>query len=812
MEKKISLLLLAIAIFSAAFHADAQRVISGIIEDDGGRPLQFANVLLLKPADSSLEKGMISDAHGAYSFQNIKTGKYLISASFTGMDRKFTNIFEFTPDKDFNAGTIILKNNTLQLKSVNLQQKMPMFQQKVDRMVINVKNSITSAGGTALDILEKSPGVTVNRHTNTVAINGKNGVVVMLNGKITYMPMEALVQMLAGISAGNIDKIELITTPPAKYDAEGNAGYINIVLINNPYAGLNGSYFLTAGYGKRELGSAGVNFNYRSAKINLFGNYSFNYNHSIQTVESFTQISSSGNIISNTSFSDRDATRHLHNLRIGLDYQPDSSDIIGFLVSGYNNEWNMTANNGASVMNNKVLDTIITTVNKELNHWQNLMGNINFQHTFKPGRVLYFDANYIYYKDNNPNTYANNYFKGSNEYLFRNDLKSGKVTPIHVKVFSGDYTTAIGTKTTMEAGAKASLSKFTNDVSVQNFKQGSWVTDESLSADYLLKENVYAVYTSFTMNPNAKTSLKAGLRYEYTQSNLSTAETANIVDRKYGELFPTFYISQKLDDKNSINFSYSRRITRPSFNDLAPFTIFFDPKTFYTGNPALQPAIANAVQASYVHKNYIFSLSYTYEKNSIEGFQTQRIDTVHNMVYMSALNFDNEQLANASISLPFTITKWWQMQNNFNFDWHQVNTVYESTPVSLDVFNYNFNITQRFSFPKDLSMEVTGFYSSAGVFGTVKFQPIYQVDIGLQKKFKNKRDILRLAGADIFNTGNYYKTSDQLPVKQTTLRTRLNFGTVAYTITYTHNFGNNSLKGKRDRSTGAEDELRRVHN
>jgi hypothetical protein len=477
----------------------------------------------------------------------------------------------------------------------------------------------------------------------------------MLNGKITYMPMEALVQMLAGISAGNIDKIELITTPPAKYDAEGNAGYINIVLINNPYAGLNGSYFLTAGYGKRELGSAGVNFNYRSAKINLFGNYSFNYNHSIQTAESFTQLSSSGVLISSNSFSDRDATRQVHNLRIGLDYQPDSSNIIGFLVSGYNNEWNMTANNGAWVMNNKVLDTIITTVNKELNHWQNLMGNVNFQHTFKAGKVIYFDANYIYYKDNNPNTYANSYFKGSNEYLFRNDLKSGKVTPINLKVFSSDYTTAIGTKTTMETGAKASLSKFTNDVSVQNFQQGSWVTDESLSADYLLKENLYAVYTSFTMNPNAKTSLKAGLRYEYTQSNLGTAKTANIVDRKYGELFPTFYISQKLNEKNSINFSYSRRITRPSFNDLAPFTIFFDPKTFYTGNPALQPAIANAVQASFVHKNYIFSLSYTYEKNSIEGFQLQRLDTVHNMVYLSALNFDYEQFPLLLASSPTAI-------------------------------------------------------------------------------------------------------------------------------------------------------------
>src|SRR5205085_3520376 len=199
----------------------------------------------------------------------------------------------------------------------------PMFEQKIDRMVINVKNSITNAGGTALDVLEKSPGVTVNKQNNTIAVNGKNGVVVMINGKITYMPMEALVQLLAGISAGNIDKIELITTPPAKYDAEGNAGYINIVLINNPDAGFNGSYFLTAGYGKKELGSAGINFNYRTSKINMYGNYAFNYDHSIQTGTGFTQITKGGNIIANSSFSDRDCLRKVHNVRIGLDYQLD---------------------------------------------------------------------------------------------------------------------------------------------------------------------------------------------------------------------------------------------------------------------------------------------------------------------------------------------------------------------------------------------------------------------------------------------------------------------------------------------------------
>ena len=813
MRKKLTLLF-SLACFCLCLSQQLKsQSLHGVIQDADGKLLQFANVLLLKSPDSSLVKGMITDGAGKYSFENIKNGKYLITATFTGMSQVFTQVLEITLDKkEIDAGTISLKNIDVQLKDVIVAVKKPMFEQKIDRMVINVKNSITNAGGTALDVLEKSPGVTVNKQNNTIAVNGKNGVVVMINDKITYMPMEALVQLLAGISAGNIEKIELITTPPAKYDAEGNAGYINIVLINNPNAGFNGSYFLTAGYGKKELGSAGVNFNYRTAKINMYGNYAFNYDHSIQRGMGFTQITKGGNIIANSSFSDRDCLRKVHNVRIGLDYQLDSSTIIGALVSGYNNRWTMLADNGATVHINNSLDTTITTIDREINHWQNLMTNFNFQHTFKPGKVLYFDANYIYYKDDNPNTYNNIFYNSAKQFLYEENLRSGKITPINFKVFSTDYTTPLGKKATMEAGLKVSLSKFTNDVSLDKLQMNTWISDPGVSANYLLKENIGAAYTSFTMNLSTKTSMKVGLRYEYTKSNLGTSNTANIVDKKYGELFPTFYISQKLNDDNSVNFSYSRRITRPTFNDLAPFTIFFDPKTFFTGNPALQPAIANSFQASYILKNFIFSLTYTHEKNSIESFQTQRIDTINNMLYLSAKNFIYEQYLTAALSLPFTVTKWWSMQNNVNVDWRQVNTVYENSPVQLQLFDYNLNSTQRFTLPKEYSIELTGLYYSASYFGTAKLKPIYQVDLGIQKKFSNKKDILRFAANDMFNSGTNYRFADNLPIKGTVLTGSLNFGMVAYKLTYTHNFGNKALKEKRDRSTGAEDELHRVHN
>jgi hypothetical protein len=809
----ITRLLLATSFFIPGIQAlHAQSSIFGILRDEAGSRVQMASVQLLEAKDSSLVKGAVSDNSGRYDFLNIKTGKYIISATYTGMVEVFSAMISVTElNKPIDAGILVLTKRS-QLAGVTVVGRKPMFEQKIDRMVINVKNSIVNAGGTALDVLEKSPGVTVNRQNNAIAINGKNGVVVMLNGKMTYMPMDALIQMLSGISAGNIEKIELITTPPSKYDAEGNAGYINIVLISNPDQGLNGSYFLTAGYGNRELGAAGFNFNYRSGKLNLYGNYSFTHEHSIQTGKGLTQFPRGSDVIKNISFSDRDATRKVHTPRIGIDVQLDSSTVIGALVSGYNNKWKMKADNGATVFINNEIDTIISTVNKEVNHWQNLMANVNFQHTFKPGKIIYFDANYIYFHDDNPNTYENNFFDGAKNPIYEESLRSGKVTPINFKVFSTEYVTPVGKKMTIESGLKLTLSRFRNDVSVDYFKQNDWVRDPNLSAEYKLKEEIGAAYTSVTLNVNSKTTLKAGLRYEYTSSNLGTTTMVNIVDRKYGQLFPTFYVTRKMNENNSVNFSYSRRITRPTFNDLAPFTIFFDPKTFFTGNPALQPAIANAVQASYISGNYIFSLSYTHETNSIEGFQTVRVDSVSNLLYLSAKNFDYEQFLTASVSMPITINNWWAMQNNANVNWRQVNTIYADLPVQLQVVYYNIISSQRFTLPRDLSFELSGTYTSASYFGTAKLKSLYQVDAGVQKKFHNGRDNIRFSANDMFNSGSNYRFEEKIPIPGAVINGSLNFGQVAFKLTYTRNFGNKSLKDKRERATNAENELQRVRN
>jgi hypothetical protein len=790
--------------------------IQGLIRDTGNKSIPYANVLLLKSRDSSLVKGTVADSLGKYVFEHIPEGEYFITVSQTGFDPAYSKTFSVNNNgKVFYGETIHLSQTNHQLKAITVSARKPMFEQKADRTVINVRNSITSAGGSALEVLEKSPGVSVNRQDNSISIYGKAGVSVMINGKISYMPAEALIQFLSGVNAGNIERIELITTPPSKYDAGGNGGYINIVLINNPYAGLNGSYSLTAGYGSRPLGAAALNFNYRSGKINFYGDYAFTYNHTIQTSTAFTQFFKSGNLITNNSYSDRDCITQVHNIRLGADYQVNPANIVGVLLSGYSSRWSMIAQNGVTAGAKNVPDTTIKTVDDpEINLWQNISANVNFQHIFKPGKLLYFDVNYIFYKDNNPNTYFTDYFDGNNKYLFHEDLRGGKITPIHFQVYSSDYTTPVGKNITMEAGVKLSLSDFTNDVSVDYLHQGIWVPDSSLYVNYVLHENIGAVYASFNISPGKQFSMSAGLRYEYTSSNLGSGEEAGKINRKYGEFFPTFYISKKINPDQSINFSYSRRITRPTFNDLAPFTIFFDPKTYFSGNPALQPAIASAVQAGYAFKKYNFTFGYTHENSTIDNFyfQTQRIDTITNVVYLSARNFLHEDYLTTSVSVPVTITGWWSMQNNITGTWVQIKTAYENVPVVLKNFNFELNSIHRFTLPNEVAIEISGFYSSPAFMGTAKRKAIYQVNAGIQKKIGRKNDLLRFSVNDIFNSGSNFRFVDYLPLADAVVGRNFSFGLVAYKLTYTHSFGNKALKEKRERSTGAEDELKRVHN
>lgn len=804
--KKI-LLLYLISNFLAVV-CSGQTKIHGRIADTTGKPILYANVLLLNATDSVLVKGTLTNESGVFVFENIGKGKYLISATHTGEQSLFSPVFEITDKQEpVDMGVIQLKENTVTLTEVTVVSKKPLYEQKIDRLVINVAASITSAGSTALDVLERSPGIMLNRVTNSLSINGKAGVIIMINGKRNYMDIASVIQMLAGMPSGNIERIEIITTPPANFDADGDAGIINIILKKNNQFGTNGSYSITAGYDKGEQNMMNININHRKGKVNVFANYSFSRTRVQQLWINYHAVNSGGSFLENYSESHRHALSWVHDAQAGIDYDINKKTVIGALVTGSYRHWGMEADNNAVVSADYKTDTTVNIVNNELHNTGSYGINLNLQHTFKEDEKLSLNFDYLNYYDNNPNDYSNAYYNDVNTFMYDEKVKSSKVTPLEFWIGAVDYQKKFSKKLNMEAGVKGTTSRLTNDVLVATLIQNNWKPDASLSGFRKLHETIGAAYSTFSYSFTEKTSVKFGLRYEYATSVLGTDVQERIVDRHYGNLFPSFFFLHTINDSNSYNFSYSRRIWRPSFADLAPWVIFYDPKTFQTGNPALLPSITDAVNFSYTYKNKILSAAYSYMKNPVTN--QPAIDDATNRLVSTLTNGDNQQFFYINLSLPFTVKKWWNMQNNISGSWSQSVNFYKQKIINTSK-SYWFNSTQTFILPKDYSLELSGYYSGGGKWGLYTFKPSGALNFGAQKRFTKSKSSLSFNIRNLLNSQKFI-TYINIPEQNLIQRTKQYFSYVGVSLTYNKNFGNDKVKGKRERNTGAEDERGRAY-
>jgi len=780
--------------------------ISGSVTEDNKNPLPFANVLLLQQKDSALVKGSVTNEYGGYIFEKIQNGNYLIMVSVVGYSSSYSKSFNLTAN--YKVENITLVEGEA-LNEVIVQADKPLYSQKIDRMVINVENSIVSAGGSALEILERSPGVVVNKQSSSISVVGKDGVVVMINGKTSYVPASGLIQLLEGMSADNISSIELITTPPANFDAEGNAGFINIVLKERTDIGLNGSYSLSAGYGKGEITSDNINFNYRKNKINIFGSYSFQLNGQSTLWKTSREYELDNNFLTTSTVTNRDPTQRDHNARMGIDLQVSDKTVMGILLNGYDTKWTMDAFNESFDTSNGAIISYVELVNDELNHWKHFGANYNLKHNFTDDKFISFDVDYLYYKDNNPTNYENSFFDENRTFINTEFLRSGKVTPLKTYVSKFDYSNKINEKIKIEAGIKGTLSDFKNDVSVEDLVGIDWIIDPTLTNKSNLDEKIFAIYGALDYTIDDKTSVKLGLRHEYTDSQLDTDTEGKVVDRQYGIFFPSAYINRKLNDNLNMNLSYSKRITRPTFNDLAPFVLLVDPNTFLSGNSALQPAISNSIKYDISYKSYVLAFQYTNEDSAIASFQ-ERIDEVTGRLIFEASNLDYINTFAITLGFPIKVNGWWRMQNNFNFVDQKIRSFYNDEPIELTIGNFTANTSQSFKFSDSFSGEFSAFYTSKSFFGTAIYDEVYRVNIGFQKKFNDKWGSLKFSVNDIFDSFEFNGGTD-LPDQNIKTRNLFDFGNRTFLLTYSRNFGNKKLKSSRDRKTGAEEERRRVN-
>ncbi len=691
--------------------------IKGKVIGQDGAPLPFANVLLLHGGDSTLIKGAVSDSLGMYALDNIRTGSYLLASSSIGYKQSEMLSVSVNPNVDVALQPLMLMNDSQQLNEVVVLEKRPFVEQYVDKMVINVANSIIASGSTALEVLEKAPGITVDRQNSAILLRGKEGVMVQMNGKRTYLSMLELVNMLQSMSSDEIDQIELITNPSAKYDASGNSGIINIKMKKNSNVGSNGSVALGIGTGKyiRQRGS--LMLNHRTKAFNAFGSFGENIGGNyFDLANSQTIGNATGEQFGDQSTFIKFSNRG-QNASAGIDFFLGQNSTLGVLWRGF---WSDNGEDGtaSSVFSQSGVETPYLEAHTDKaigNIAANHVANINFQHNFNnDGGTLSMDVDYGHFNRAYSNTLATSNTSLINPVQPIASLLVAMPTIIEIQTAKIDFSKSLSSSWKMETGLKSSHVASDNDMTLSKGDNGNLVIDNDLSNHFQYDEQVYAAYASFSGKIGDKTQMQGGLRAEHTTSEALSITLNDAVKRKYLNLFPSVFVSQKLSENHSLVLSYSYRIDRPNYQALNPARSYVDPYIYSEGNQFLIPMYTHSFELKHGFKDKIFtSLGASYVDDVI-FYVIQPIDSIRTM--RKPDNFGSSQSYNLTVSFPVAITKGWNAQINMLGLFSEFSYNYLDQPTTVQQFSARMNASNTLSFGGGWTGEVTGWISAPGIY------------------------------------------------------------------------------------------------
>jgi hypothetical protein len=810
MKTFISYAVAMLLLCSSAFaQSSLKGKVGGEVQEISAKPLPFATVLLLNAKDSTLAKGAISSETGNYEFENVALGRYLVSATMMGFQKSFSAPFDVSANQTIvTVPALKVAEMTQTLNEVKIITKKPFVEQQIDRMVVNVENNIGSAGGTALEVLEKAPGVTVDRQNDRLQFKGRQGVMIMIDGKLQQISMQDLMNMLQAMPSDNVEKIELISNPPAKYDAAGNTGLINIVLKKNKNFGTNGNYTLSAGYGRYEKLNGSLGLNYRNAKFNAFGNVSAFHARFQNTQDIDRVIAYKDQVTYMDQNSPRVGSPQNLSFRTGMDFFVSKKTTVGVLATGFLNQFKMNGISSTDFRDkNQTLTSRFATDAFNHNRLDNYTGNVNLKHDFGKGRELSADADYSYFIGNSGNDLNTTYYSPDNvmtsKDIFRNIMPSN----ISIAGAKVDYIHPLK-KGKVEVGAKSSLVNTDNDMRFETFTDNQWILDPKRSNRFIYKENINAAYANYSTKLNKKTQLQLGIRAEHTHSNGNSVTLNSVIDRNYINLFPSVFVSRTLDTNNVLNVSFSRRIDRPNYRNLNPFQFFLDPYTFQQGNPNLRPQFTNSFQITHVFKS-TFSTTLGYSRiNDVIADQIPKQIPAENKTYVTTENLDHQDNYNLTLSIPVTVKKWWTMQNNISAFYNRYRSFYYGADLDLGQFGATVFVMNNFTLPKGYTAELSGFWNSPTQYNIMKAQAQGQISAGFAKSLWNRKASLRLNIQDIFflnrfaGTVNYQDLNFRVMSRWESRQARLSF---------TYRFGNQNVKAARQRSTSTEDVRNRAN-
>jgi iron complex outermembrane receptor protein len=809
--RKLVLTCLVPFIYLSVFAQDRGKI-TVVVVNERQLAVENATVELLRANDSVLVKAAVSDAAGVAEFEQVPYSQYLVRVTMVNHSTAFSspiNLSSSTPEIRLPALTLHPAPASA-LREVTVTARKPFIQKLTDRIVVNVDNSLVNAGSSAFEVLERAPGVLIDGNDN-ISLRGRQGVIVMIDGKITPMSGADLVNFLRGLPSNSIERIDIITNPSAKYDAAGNSGIIDIRMKKDLRLGANGSF--TAGYGQGIYPKAntGATFNYRNKKLNLFGNYNYAYrmnlNHLFLKREFFENGKYDG-AYDQDNFMKTPINNHT--ARLGADFFPNKKTIWGFVVNS-----SFTKYNRANTNQSLVIDSLFAPSSKfvtnatEKNSFRNVVGNINFKHTFdSTGREMTADADYGVFNSSNLSLFNTGYYTLNDVptmpvYKLDGDQR-GKISLFTAKA---DYTLPLKKGVRIETGFKTSFVKTDNDVVFYDISNPPPVYDSSKSNHFIYKENNHALYVNFQKEFKSW-SVMAGVRAE--QTNIKGDQLANDMDfdSSYLQVFPSVFVNYKVSPEKTIGLSVSRRIDRPNYSQLNPFRFFLDPSTYSSGNPGLRPQLTWSYELSYTLKQLNFTLGYSRTTQNftvvIRPSETEDKVTVEIPVNLSTFDYYG-----LTVSAPLRVTKWWNSINNVNVYYGHYNGNLANTQLDNGTPAANVSTNNNFTFKKSWAAELNLNLNTGGQYGFMVLDPTWQLSAGVQKSVLKNRGIIRLNITDIFWTGlpravvEFSNYTEHWHAERETRVANLSF---------TYRFGRNTVAAARRRTTASEEERRRAAN
>jgi len=815
-----SLVLVLICIFQ---YAGAQ--VTGKLVAADGAPLVFANVSLVKGTDSSLVKAVRTNEAGIYLFNDIAAGKYILQYSSIGYMARQTTVFEVTIAQPLvNRGVLIMQENKKQLEEVVVRAQKQLYQQRPDGIVVNIENSLLSKGSTVLQVLERSPGVVINYRDNSIALNGKNGVMVMIDGKLVRMPMEQLVNFLSGMSADEIATIELLTTPPAKYDAEGSGGLINIVLKKHKKKGNSAAMSFTAGYSTGEKGTGSVNFSHNTGPVSLHGSYTGSHDRLLNDmfVESSQHMPFLGGDVSVIGWFTTHLVRNNHDASIAADIQLNANTVMGGGIT-YNNSrlsGNTITDAGYNVLPDSLLQ--FKGYNEGRSHWNNTISTVYLEKTIRPAEKINLSLDYLRFNNTASSSVQSSFINkhgmqaGTSEILFAPGQKGFAGTDIQVGVVKADYSKEVNKRLKIEVGIKGAFTRSTSISGIQSLLNNVWTSSDQTSNHISMKEGIGASYVSVTSQVDTSMQFTVGLRYEYAYTKMNNSQTGvPVTDRRLGSFFPTVFLSKKISSQAELQFSYTRRISRPSYNDLASYVGYSDPTAVYTGNPFLQPTITNNYKVGYANKRYSFSLMFSRDQHAIARYQLTE-SPGRDILYISPQNLNWQNNITLQASLPIKINNWWNMNYSIAGGPRWYRADYTKTPLQNTYTGYSINMAQLFTLPRNFSAEISGWYNNTVYNGTQQVAGFGVLNAGIKKELTNNAGSLQLSVSDILMDQRYDIHYGTLTQEAFSIKSHVVVNTESskfpiIKLSYARSFGG-KIKTEKKRETNTSDERSRVNN